>query len=168
MTAKVILSKNGHEMLADILKQEINDAAGRKALEYACGRYSLAESLRDELDYIACTDKSAELLETLKDKAGEKGIYLIPDDELSEDCYFGRFHIVYTIFGFQGISHPVDEILRLRRLLIKGGKIIIIDFSENAFQEECIKQLKRCGFSDIAVTAFLSDDKPAFKITAVK
>ena len=162
------LSESSRTLLANKLRREIESASGRKALEYRSGRFSLAEELRDCLIYLACADKFEAFPDSLKQKAETGDIFLIPDSELGEDCYFGRFHIVYTIFGFRGIRSLVDEIMRLRRLIIKGGKIIVADYTEDSFNDECIKQMKRCGFSDIRTELFSIDGKPAFLITAEK
>ena len=162
------LTESNKKALLDLIKQEIETAVGRKALEYGSGSCSLAEELIGDLEYLACTDRSGAALDRLRETAGQKGIYLIPDAELGEDCYFGRFHLVYTLFGFQQLPHLVDEIMRLRRLILKGGKMVIIGLAEDQADTECIKQLKRCGFSGIVDEKFDLDGMTVFRIAAVK
>ena len=150
------------------MRKQLGTAIGRKALEFGSGRCSLADVLRGELEYLACTDKSGKALETLRLQAEKEDIFLIPDSELSEDCYFGRFHMVYTLFGFHDLPHLVDEIMRLRRLILKGGKMVIIGFADGASDAECIKQLKRCGFTGIENDRYDLDGMKVFRILAVK
>ena len=114
------------------------------------------------------TDKDPDLQQKLGAEAEKCGAQLIPDSELGEDCYFGRFHLVYTLFGFRGLPHLVDEIMRLRRLILKGGKMLIADYEDESFDAECVKQLKRCGFTQINTETFVLDGKKAFLITAEK
>ena len=162
------IDQNSRTVLLEILKNEIETASGGKALEYGSGRYSLAAELRDRLDYLACTDKSAEFTGSFRPEAEKKDIFLIPDEELGEDCYFGRFHLVYTVFGFRGQPRLVDEVMKLRRLILKGGKIVIIDFAADNFDAECLKQLKRCGFADPHTRALEIGGEAAFMIMAQK
>ena len=162
------LTETSKKALLDLMKEEVKTAAGRKALEYGNGVCSLASELRPELEYLACTDRSGEALNDLRESAAKEDIYLIPDAELGEDCYFGRFHLVYTLFGFQKQPHLVDEIMRLRRLILKGGKMVIIGLAEDQFDAECIKQLKRCGFAGINNEPFDLDGLAVFRISAVK
>lgn len=166
--SKINLTESSALQLTELLRVEINCAPGGKVLEFASGTLSLADSLYSFTEYLACSDKSNDFPVKLHILAESGAVHLIPDDELDEDCYFGRFHLVYTNFGFQGLSHLVDEIMRLRRLLIKGGKMVIMDMVSNDFEKECIKQLKRCGFSDIRSDTFSLDGMPVFRITAEK
>ena len=165
MMEKIELTERNKKTLIGLMKQEIQTAAGKKALEYGSGICSLAAELRGDLEYLACTDRSADALKDLQETADEKGIFLIPDGELDEDCYFGRFHLVYTLFGFQ---HLVDVIMRLRRLILKGGKMVIFGPADDQSDAECIKQLKRCGFAGIEDEISELDCMRVFRISAVK
>ena len=165
---KIILTETNNKALIDLMEEEIRTTSGGKALEYGSGICSLAAELRGDLEYLACTDRSADALNDLRETAAEKEIFLIPDAELDEDCYFGRFHLVYTLFGFRKQPHLVDEIMRLRRLILKGGKMVIIGLADEASDAECIKQLKRCGFADPHTRALEIGGKAAFMITAQK
>ena len=165
---KIELTDTEKNSLLDLMEQEIETAVGKKALEYGSGVCSLAAELREDLEYLACTDRSGEVLHDLRETAAQKDIYLIPDAELSEDCYFGRFHLVYTLFGFHKLPHLVDEIMRLRRLILKGGKMVIIGFTDDQSDAECIKQLKRCGFTGIEEGIFDLGGMAVFRISAVK
>ena len=91
------LTETSKKALLDLMKEEVKTASGRKALEYGSGVCSLASELRPELEYLACTDRSGEALNDLRESASKEDIYLIPDAELGEDCYFGRFHLVYAV-----------------------------------------------------------------------
>ena len=168
LTRTAVLSEGTMKKLTALMHKQLSTAIGRKALEFGSGRCTLADVLRGELEYLACTDKSGKALETLRQQTEKEDIFLIPDSELSEDCYFGRFHMVYTLFGFHDLPHLVDEIMRLRRLILKGGKMVIIDFAADGFTEDCIKQLKRCGFANITEETFEIDGRPAFLLEAVK
>ena len=139
-----------------------------KALEFACGNCSIAEGIRETCEFLALTDKNPAVLESFRLFAAEKEISLIPDEELDEDCYFGRFHLIYTLFGFRNLPHLVDEIMRLRRLIIKGGQMIIIDEMTDNFSAECQKQLKRCGFTDFTAETFPIDGKEVFLLAVRK
>ena len=162
------LTQTAKDLLTAMLRQEIESGTGKKALEYGCGGTSLAAYLVDGLEYLASADKNDEYPAELKAASETKGIYLIPDREIEEDCYFGRFHLVYTVFGFHSLPRLVDEIMRLRRLIVKGGKMVIIDSAGDHFEETCVKQLKRCGFAKIAEEEFAVDGKPAFRLSAEK
>lgn len=168
MKEPVKLSETSRRLLTAKLRQETESAPGRKELEFGSGSCSLAVELRGELEYLACSDKSDDALENLRSAAERNEISLIPDSEMGEDCYFGRFHMVYTAFGFSGLPHLVDEVMRLRRLIIRGGKLVIIDYSENDFEAECRKQLGRCGFSGIHRDDLILDGKSAFLLSAEK
>ena len=165
---KIYLSDESYSKLTRMLENQISTAAGRKMLEYGSGTCSLAELLRPDLEYLACTDKDPAALNALLPDPGTTETVLIPDEELGEDCYFGRFHMVYVLFSLHDMSHLVDELMRLRRLIIKGGKLVIIDFCENDFDAECSKQLKRCGFPDQKTDHFEIDGKAAFLTAAEK
>lgn len=153
---------------AELIVKEIVPAFGRKLLEFGSCGTSLAEQIIDQCDYLALTDKDPEIKTKLESLTKNDKIQLIPDSELSEDCYFGRFHLVYTIFGFRELPHLVDEIMRLRRLILKGGKIVIIDHTSDDFEAECIKQLKRCGFTNFTSETFIHSGTEAFLLTAQK
>ncbi|MBQ6504755.1 MAG: thioesterase family protein [Flexilinea sp.] len=161
-------SEESMEKLTALMRQQLRTAIGRKALEFGSGKCSLAETLIGDLEYLACTDKSDKTLKAIQQQPDKNEITLIPDSELGEDCYFGRFHMVYTLFGFHDLPHLVDEIMRLRRLILKGGKMVVIDFAADGFADECIKQLKRCGFENITEETFDIDGNPAFLLEAVK
>ena len=162
------IDQESRSRLTGILQKEIDTASGRKALEYGSGIFSLAADLRDRLDYLACTDKSTAFLEEFRTEAEKRDIMLIPDGELGEDCYFGRFHLIWTVFGLRGQPRLVDEIMKLRRLILKGGKIVIIDFAADDFEAECCKQLKRCGFADLHTESVEISGESAFMIMAQK
>ena len=168
MNGKIELSETDRCILLEQLRGEIETASGRKALEFGSGTYSLAEELRGGLEYLACSDKDPGALEDLRPMAEVNDISLIPDAELGEDCYFGRFHMVYTVFGFFGLPHLVDEVMRLRRLIIRGGKLVVIDRAENDFEAVCIKQLKRCGFVNFREESLTLDGSQTFLISAEK
>ena len=168
MTKKIDVTEEDRKELISLLDQEIRTASGLKALEFGSGSCSPAAELRGELEYLACTDKSDAVLDALRESAEAEDIVVIPDRELAEDCYFGRFHLVYTVFGFRELPHLVDEIMRLRRLILKGGKMVIINTAADGFDAECIKQLKRCGFTDITEKSFALDGDQAFLLCAVK
>ena len=160
-----------NQLFSQIQKQIESDKASTlqfKALEFACGTCSIAEGMRETCDFLALTDKNPAVLENARSFADEHGISLIPDAELDEDCYFGRFHLVYTLFGFRNLPRLVDEIMRLRRLIIKGGQMIIIDETTGNFSEQCQKQLKRCGFENFQTETFPIDGKEAFLIAVRK
>lgn len=162
------LTETNKKALIGLMKQEIETASGKKALEYGSGICSLAAELRGELEYLACTDKSEDALNDLREIPGEGRISLIPDAELDEDCYFGRFHLVYTLFGFQQLQHPLDVIMRLRRLILKGGKMVVFGIADDRSDAECIKQLKRCGFAGIENEEHDLGGMKVFRISAVK
>ena len=168
LTRITSFSKESMEKLTALMRQQLSTAIGRKALEFGSSRCSLADTLHGEMEYLACTGKSGKTPESLLQLAEQKDIILIPDNELGEDCYFGRFHLVYTLFGFHDLPHLIDEIMRLRRLIMKGGKMVIIDFAADGFADECIKQLKRCGFENITEETFDIDGKSVFLLETVK
>ena len=154
--------------LTDLIEEQIRTAIGQKVLEFGTGTYTLAHDLCGKTD-LSCTDKSMEALRNaMRTKSEADSVSLIPDSELEEDCYFGRFHMVYSVFAFHGLQRLVDEIMRLRRLIIKGGKMVIVDIAADNFENECIKQLKRCGFEKISTTGLEIEGKPAFLISAEK
>ncbi len=162
------LSATAREYLIGLMRDEINSTGAEKILEFGSGKFSIAEALNNEQIHLSCTDKFNVFPDFLRAFAANQDIDLILNEEIDEDCYFGRFHVVYTNFGFSGLPHLVDEIMRLRRLLLKGGKMIIVDFAVNDFQAECLRQLKRCGFLNTRTETLDLDGTPAFRIIAEK
>ena len=159
---------NSNKELSALIEAEIVPEFGKKLLEFGSCGCSAADTLITKCDCLALTDKDPVFSEKFSSFTGKPGIQLIPDSELGEDCYFGRFHLVYTLFGFHGLPHLVDEIMRLRRLILKGGKIAVIDFADDNFADECTRQLKRCGFQNFNLRTFETEGKEAFLITAEK
>ena len=162
------MDKKSSETLSERIINNIETDFGRKLLEFGSCGTSIAGSIADRCDSLSLTDKDPDMPEKLRSDAEKLGVQLIPDAELGEDCYFGRFHLVYTLFGFRGLPHLVDEIMRLRRLILKGGKMVIIDHADEGFDAECVKQLKRCGFTQISTEFFDLAEEKAFIITARK
>ena len=162
------LNTTAREQLIGLTRSEIDSTNAEKVLEFGSGRFSIAEALCSDQIHLSCTDKFDVFSDSLRAAAVNQAIDLIPNEEIDEDCYFGRFHVVYTNFGFSGLSHLVDEVMRLRRLLLKGGKMLIVDFAENDFQSECARQLKRCGFLNPRTEMLDLDGTPAFRISAEK
>ena len=162
------LPKPSCKALAAIIEKEIVPDLGRKLLEFGSCGTTIADLISAHCDYLALTDKAPDITEKLSRFAEESKIQLIPASELSEDCYFGRFHLVYTLFGFRGLPHLVDEIMGLRRLILKGGKIVIIDHPSDHFADECTKQLRRCGFQSIRTETSEAEGKEIFLISAEK
>ena len=165
---KIHLSDTALKQLTALIEKNIDPAFGSKLLEFGSAGTSIAGYLCEQCDYLALTDKDKEFTEKPERFREDNKIQLIPDESLSEDCYFGRFHLVYTLFGFRGLPHLVDEIMRLRRLIIKGGKIAVIDYTDDDFSNECIKQLKRCGFQNFHQEIFEAEGKEAFLIVSEK
>ena len=163
-----MMDNNSIETLGELVISKTDPAFGRKLLEFGSCGYSAAAYTAARCDSLSLTDKDPDLQQKLGAEAEKCGAQLIPDSELGEDCYFGRFHLVYTLFGFRGLPHLVDEIMRLRRLILKGGKMLIADYEDESFDAECVKQLKRCGFTQINTETFVLDGKKAFLITAEK
>ena len=156
------------QWIEDKLRNEIQTAAGRKGLEFGSTRCRMAERIRDDFEYLALSDPSEEALSTLREAAAETDIHLIPYGEIGEDCYFGRFHMVYTLFTFHDLPHLVDEVMALRRLILKGGKMVIIDDDAEDFHAVCVKQLTRCGFIIREDERKEIDGRPVFFISAEK
>ncbi|MBR6088998.1 MAG: hypothetical protein IKP86_03630 [Anaerolineaceae bacterium] len=165
---KINLSAAATAAITDILRNEVKTAIGGKALDFGNCSFPVTNALSADLEYLAFTDKSEEFLNGIRESAEAADIHLISDRELEEDCYFGRFHLVYTVFGFHDLPHLVDEIMRLRRLIRKGGRMVIIDFDENGFADEYIKQLKRCGFTAFSKDTFTIDGISAFILRTEK
>lgn len=164
----VIETKDSYRELSGKISSLISPEFGRKLLEFGSCGASVAADIFSECDYLALTDKDPQITEKLQDIAEKYPVQIIPDHELGEDCYFGRFHLVYTLFGFHNLPHLVDEIMRLRRLILKGGQIAVIDFTEGNFTAECTKQLKRCGFENINTETFVFNGQEALMISAQK
>lgn len=162
------LSDTSLKQLTAMIEKNIAPAFGSKLLEFGSAGTSIAGYLCGQCDYLALTDKDKNFSVKPECLSEANTIQLIPDESLSEDCYFGRFHLVYTLFGFRDLPHLVDEIMRLRRLIIKGGKIAVIDYTDDDFPNECIKQLKRCGFQNFHQEIFEAEGKEAFLIVSEK
>ena len=165
---KIMISGSSRDELAVMIGNEIVPEFGRKLLEFGSCGCSIADAIVPQCDYLALTDKDPDLVEGFQRFSGEGKVQLIPDSELGEDCYFGRFHLVYTLFGFHDLPHLVDEIMRLRRLILKGGKIAVVDFTAEGFADVCTRQLKRCGFLNFQSRTFTIEGREAFLITAEK
>lgn len=165
---KLMISGSSLDELGVMIKNEIVPEFGKKVLEFGSCGCTIADAIVPQCDYLALTDKDPALVEKFSRFSGENKVQIIPDNELGEDCYFGRFHLVYTLFGFHDLPHLVDEIMRLRRLILKGGKIAAADFTADGFADECTKQLKRCGFQNFKNRTFTIEGKEVFLITAEK
>ena len=66
------LTETSKKALLDLMKEEVKTASGRKALEYGSGVCSLASELRPDLEYLACTDRSGEALNDLRESAAKE------------------------------------------------------------------------------------------------
>lgn len=156
------------EKIIELIRNQIQIAPGRKILEFGSLSCTIAEDILQDCDYLALTDKSTDFIQIFNQLASNPKIQLIADSELEEDCYFGRFHLAYTLFGFRGLPHLVDEIMRVRRLILKGGNLVICDLCEDDSANQYIKQLKRCGFEKITQESFSAEGKDAFLLIANK
>lgn len=165
---KLMISGSSLDELGMMIGNEIVPEFGKKVLEFGSCACSIVDAVIQQCDYLALTDKDPALSERFSRFSEDNKVQIIPDSELGEDCYFGRFHLVYTLFGFHDLPHLVDEIMRLRRLILKGGKIAAVDFTADGFAGECTKQLKRCGFQNFKNQTFMIEGKEAFLITAEK
>lgn len=143
----------------------LRGSEGKKVLLFGVSQLPLLSSLREEMEYLGCTDKSDAALTPIKETAD---IHIIPASEMGEDCYFGRFNLIFSLYSFQGLPRLVDEVMALRRLLIKGGKLIIADTEGNGLCANCLKQLKRCGFTEVTTENIGPEGDPGFFITARK
>ncbi len=162
------LTSESKKLIAEKLLQELSTVSGKKILEFGFTENTLFKELSAGNEFAICIDKFDVFSESTRSEIEKQGIDLIPYEELSEDCYFGRFHLVYTIFKFSDRPHLVDEIMRLRRLIIKGGEMVIADLRKDGLEEEYIKQMKRCGFADATSEPMDFNGMPAFMITARK
>ena len=155
-------------LISEKLLAEAESVSGKKILEFGFLNGSPFKAFSSGFEYYCCIDKSDDFSQIAYSEAQNHGLNLIPYEEIGEDCYFGRFHLVYTIFGLHDRAHLADEIMRLRRLIIKQGKIVIIDAAENGIEDRFIKQMKLCGFSDSSVEHLDFDGTNAFLISAKK
>ncbi len=168
MNDRFKITPESKALIEEKLRREADSVSGKKVLEFCCTENSPFTDLSTEFESYICIDNKNDLRIFPDHEAEKLGDYVIPYEEISEDCYFGRFHLVYTIFGFYGRARLADEIMKLRRLIIKGGKMVIIDFSEEGLETKYLKQMKLCGFTEPAVDSFVINGDPAFMISARK
>ena len=162
------LTTGSKALIEDKLRRETDSVSGKKVIEFCCTENSPFTDLSTDFESYICIDNKIDLRNFPDHKTEKQGDHVIPYEEISEDCYFGRFHLVYTIFGFYGRARLADEIMKLRRLIIKGGKMVVIDFSEDGLETKYLKQMKLCGFTEAAVDSFVINGTPAFMISAQK
>ncbi len=162
------LTPKSKALIIEKLKEAAGSVSGNKILEFGCPVCTPAAELCSEYEFYICIDNFEGFNERQFSEAQKNLINVIPYEEINEDCYFGRFHLVYTIFEFHDRKHLADEIMRLRRLIIKQGKIVIIDLQEDGLEDRYLKQMKLCGFSDSAVEYLDLDGERAFLISAEK
>ena len=162
-------SDNDRGELVKMIAAKIGQRTDCKALEFGWTNCFLGRELRPEFGYLAASDRFSECPEQLKADAEKLDLMLIPYEEIGEDCYFGRFHFLYSAFAMHECGkHLVDDILILRRLIIKGGRIVFVDEDANGFAAYCEKQLGRCGFLNISTEHFEMSGKSCFLISAEK
>ncbi len=155
--------------LADAIRVQLK-STDRKALDFGCGTGLLALNLLKDLPDLSVTDNSEEMVSVLQRKLEQNGTALdiIPTANLGEDCYFGRFDLIYSSMVFHHIRKVEDEMLKLRRLIVKGGRFLMIDLNPVApefhadfpdfdghhgfSREEIAKHFTRCGFTDLMIT----------------
>lgn len=163
------ISDNDRAALARMIAAENNRKDDCKALEFGWTNCFLGRELRPEFGYLAVSDRFSDCPDQLKADAERLDLTLIPYAEIGEDCYFGRFHFLYSVFTMhQCGKHLVDDILVLRRLVIKGGCIVFADEDTDGFAAYCEKQLVRCGFLNISLERFETGGKNCFLIRAEK
>ena len=154
--------------IAEKISAHINPQTDKKALDFGCGTGLLSFALADKLPQISVTDPSSGMIQIVRQKIAGSGmnhISILPYAELDEDCYFGRFNLIYSSMVFHHLANVDADLFRLRHLLIKGGHILIVDLdpvspafheSDPNFQghngfprDEFRKILKRGGFTEI-------------------
>ncbi len=162
------LSNESKTLIAGKLMQEAASVPGNKILEFSLAEYSPVILPGNGFESYICIDNSEGFSISDDPEIEKQGFRRIPYEEIGEDCYFGRFHLVYIIFGFHGRTHLADEIMKLRRLLIKQGKMVIIDLCGDGIEKNYHKQMKLCGFSDASVEILDLDGVPAFMASAQK
>ncbi len=168
MNERNILTLESKALIEEKLRRETDSVSGKKVLGFCCTENSPSADLSTDFESYICIDNINDLRDFSDHEAEKWGDHVIPYEEISEDCYFGRFHLVYTIFGFYSRARLADEIMKLRRLIIKGGKMVIIDFCEDGLETKYLKQMKLCGFTEAAVDSFNINGVPAFMISAQK
>ncbi len=163
------VSDDTRAVLVRMIGAEIDRKHDCKALEFGWTNCFLGRELRPEFGYLAVSDRFSECPEQLKADAERLDLTLIPYAEIGEDCYFGRFRFLYSVFTMRQCGkHLVDDILVLRRLIIKGGRMVFVDEDTDGFAAYCEKQLGRCGFLNISLDRFETGGKNCFIIRAEK
>lgn len=170
--------KERAQVIAQKIAAKLDPQKDKKAMEFGCGTGLIAFSLLDKIPQIACCDPSESMIEIVQEKiieSGTKQLTIIPYDSLDEDCYFGRFDLIYSSMVFHHISDIDAELFQLRHLLIKGGRLITVDLDpcdpdfhaeDKDFQghsgfshDEFTKIMKRGGFEQISFEDCYSDIK---------
>ncbi len=163
------VSDDTRAVLVRMIGAEIDRKHDCKALEFGWTNCFLGRELRPEFGYLAVSDRFSECPEQLKADAERLDLTLIPYAEIGEDCYFGGCRFLYSVFTMRQCGkHLVDDILVLRRLIIKGGRMVFVDEDTDGFAAYCEKQLGRCGFLNISLDRFETGGKNCFIIRAEK
>jgi demethylmenaquinone methyltransferase/2-methoxy-6-polyprenyl-1,4-benzoquinol methylase len=114
--------------LADVLE---NPQA--KVLDVACGTGDLALELQKNAKAkITGTDFCRPMLEIASDKNGKNNLSIpyIEADGMNLSFADETFDAVTIAFGLRNFSNWKDGLIELHRILKKGGKLVILEFSE--------------------------------------
>ncbi len=143
-------------------------AVNPKILDVATGTGDLAiEAMKINPDKVTGIDISQEMLKIGRDKINKKGlsgkVELISGD--SEQIAFpdNSFDVAMVAFGVRNFSDPLKGLSEMRRILLPGGMVMVLEFSKPTTFP--FRQIYRFYFLNILPLfgMFFSKDKKAYR-----
>lgn len=149
---------------------------GARVLDVGCGTGELLVRLRAKYPaaFLAGIDPVAEMLDVAKEKlSGKEDLRLAYADSLPWPS--GTFDVVVSCNMFHYITHPVQALQEMARVLRPGGALVLTDWCDDyiacrvcnlylritnrAFyktyrQAECLALLRKAGFSDVKLERY--------------
>lgn len=125
----------------------LNDGI-QKVLEVSTADSMLWECIQREVPFLTVSDPFGSVTEQIT----RRNITIVPYDFLDEDCYFGRYELLFSVNTFHRFTRPQLELLQLRRLIHKGGRVLIFDREDPGAGytlEGTLKKLQKAEFLNI-------------------
>lgn len=122
--------KNTTSLAEDLLiKIGVESAPLVKALEVGSGSVMLAVLLSKHFKKIDCIDSSSGMREEFlqnKEKYSAENIFIYGEEYL--DSTDEKYDLIYSHKAFHHIVDVEGELKKLKRVMVKGGRLFLIDF----------------------------------------
>ncbi len=115
-------------------KKAVSFLEGNNALDVATGTCDIAIEALQKINYIVGVDLSIGMLEAGKDKIKGKNIDLVCAPAENLPFSDESFDNVIIAFGIRNIPDKISALYEFKRVLRKGGKLIILEFNRPVYK----------------------------------